>query len=57
MTNYIIGRKIIFFNSIVSQRRNKAGPNTSAPIGAWKCNFPPLQGFMTEQPTDGHEGS
>ena len=28
-----------------------------APIGAWKYNFPPFWGIMTDGPTDGQEGS
>ena len=32
---------------------------THAPIGAWKCNFPPFQKIIPDQPTarsaDGHE--
>ena len=28
------------------------GKITTAPIGAWKCNFPPFLEIMTDRPTD-----
>ena len=39
----------------MSWRRREGRLQTSAPIGAWKCNFPPFLGYYdrpTDRPTD-----
>ena len=32
---------------------NKTKRRIIAPIGAWKCNFPPFKEIMTDRPTSG----
>ena len=43
-----------------ARKMSKSKAKTSAPIGAWMCNFPPIEDIMTDRPTDqpsdGHTG-
>ena len=50
--------------SVIIDPISEVSRETSAQIGAWKCNFPPFQEIMTYRPTnhptdmtDGDEGS
>ena len=41
-----------FLDLLFENDNSTYSKRTSAPTGAWKCNFPPFQETMTDRPTN-----